>query len=284
MLIFNGKKQLPINYFPDKTLLLDGKEFFNIDNFNSLNKNIATITWQFENNEELVALIFYVKHLQSKGFKEIHLEMPYIPNARQDRVKNQEDIFTLKYFADIINSLNFKTVKVLDPHSYVSEALINNIQILTPEKYIKNFIEHIYKNYNISNDNLTLFFPDEGAMKRYSSLNFNLPYTFGIKQRDWSTGKILGLEISGNTTEFVNNKNILIIDDICSKGGTFYHSAKKLKELGAKEIFLFVTHCEQSIFSGELLKDNGLITKIYTTNSLLREENSKIYTENIMRY
>ena len=42
--------------------------------------------------------------------------MPYIPNARQDRVKGPEDVFTLKYFANVINALGFRTVTVLDPH------------------------------------------------------------------------------------------------------------------------------------------------------------------------
>ena len=59
----------------------------------------------------------------------------------------------------------------------------------------------------------------------------------------------------------------LIVDDICSKGGTFYHSAKKLKELGAKNIYLYITHCENSILEGELI-NSDLITKIYTTDSI----------------
>lgn len=64
---------------------------------------------------------------------------------------------------------------------------------------------------------------------------------------------------------------MLIIDDICSKGGTFYHSAKKLKELGANKIYLYVSHCENTIYAGELLKDNGLIEKIFTTDSILTD-------------
>ena len=65
-----------------------------------------------------------------------------------------------------------------------------------------------------------------------------------------------------------------IVDDICSKGGTFYHSALKLKEFGATNIYLYVTHCENSIYDGELLKNNGLIEKIYTTDSILTNTES----------
>ena len=69
--------------------------------------------------------------------------------------------------------------------------------------------------------------------------------------------------------------NALIIDDICSYGGTFYYSAKKLKELGADKIYLYVTHCENNILNGELLKDN-LIEKVFTTESIFTESNKKI--------
>lgn len=67
--------------------------------------------------------------------------------------------------------------------------------------------------------------------------------------------------------EIVKDKNILIVDDICSKGGTFYHSAQALKDAGAADIYLFITHCEDSIFKGSLL-ESGLIKHIYTTDSL----------------
>lgn len=54
------------------------------------------------------------------------------------------------------------------------------------------------------------------------------------------------------------------------KGGTFYHSAKKLKELGANDIYLYVTHCESTIFKGEMI-NSGLIKKIFTTSTLYKD-------------
>jgi ribose-phosphate pyrophosphokinase len=118
-----------------------------------------------------------------------------------------------------------------------------------------------------------LFFPDEGAMKRYSTM-FDLPYTFGIKKRDWTTGQIKGLEVTGQTEELTGSV-VLIVDDICSKGGTFYHSAKALRELGAKDVYLYVSHCENSIFEGELLKSD-LVTKVYTTNSIFAGVHNRV--------
>lgn len=261
---FPNCQSIQIDYFPDNTQLLK------INTFDRQNKDI-TLTWLFDGNEEMISLLYIVKHLKSRGFEHIDLVMPYIPNARQDRIKTNEDVFTLKYFAEFINWLKFDNVIVFDPHSSVSEALINDITIVRPKGLIKQAIS------KISDPELLMFYPDEGAMKRYSEM-INAPYAFGIKKRDWETGKILGLDVAGST-EMINGKNVLIVDDICSKGGTFLHSARKLKELGAKDIYLYVTHCENTIFEGELLT-SGLIKRIFTTNSIFvgHDDNIEVMT------
>lgn len=264
MIKLNGEI-VNINHFPDGTLLLKEEGVW-------CGGGAHKIEWYFESNEELVALIFLTKHLRSyDNTRKINLLLPYIPNARQDRVKTTEDVFTLKYFADIINYLNFNQVQVLDPHSSVSEALINNIVVCNPKNYIEKTLGRIESQYNYKQ--VLAFYPDEGAMKRYSGL-LDRPYAFGIKKRDWATGQILGLDAAGSTDK-IKDSTILIVDDICSRGGTFYHSAKKLKELGAKEIYLYVTHCENTILEGELLT-SGLIERVYTTNSIFTKEHEKI--------
>lgn len=258
MIKLNGKP-IEINKFPDGTLLIKEKP----------SDNKALITWRFENNEELVALIYITHHLRAHGVRRIHLLMPYIPNARQDRVKTDEDVFTLKYFAWVINSLNFDKVIVLDPHSSVSEALIDRIEVLSPADIIKE----VYNKIRTDDEEILMFYPDEGAMKRYSGM-ISAPYAFGIKERDWSTGKINGLSVFDGGHP-IDGKTILIVDDISSRGGTFYYSAKKLKELGAARVFLYVTHCENTILEGEVLT-SGLIERVYTTDSLFTAKHEKI--------
>ena len=189
-----------ISHFPDGATLMKQKISY------AIYHGGADIEWFFENNEELITLVYLTKHLRDNGVTDIYLKLPYIPNARQDRVKNPEDVFTLKYFADIINSLNFNSVQVMDAHSYVSVALINRVISYEPKQYISKAIE------NCNPD--VLFFPDEGAMKRYSSLA-TIEYAFGIKKRDWATGKIEGLDVAGCIDKIKNSK-ILIVDDICS--------------------------------------------------------------------
>ena len=235
------------NHFPDGTLLT--KLPYN-DN------DCIYIKWNYENDAELFTLICARRHYASR--KAI-LTMPYIPHARMDRVKSEQDVFTLKYFCEVINSLNFKAVIVLDPHSNVAPALINNIVLDPVDSYIRQALFH-------HSNNRALFFPDEGAMKRYTEEFSHIPFAFGMKKRDWATGKILGLDIL--QSENIVGKDVLIVDDICSRGGTFYHSAKALLEAGAASVSLYVTHCENTILEGEIFT-SGLIKQVYTTNSLV---------------
>lgn len=252
-------KEIILNKFPDRTMLLKP----DIDFSKYKDEKRITITWHFENNEEMVAVMFLTRHLQRNGILFIDLVMPYIPNARQDRVKSSNDVFTLKYFAEFINELALNTVTVLDPHSSVSEALFDNLVIETPEKYIDKAIAKIYEKTN--NEPLMAFYPDEGAMKRYAGM-LSMPCAFGIKKREWESGKIVGLDVAGEIDNIIG-KNIIIVDDISSRGGTFYHSAKKLKELGANKVYLYISHCEPTILDGEIFK-SGLIDKVFTTNSI----------------
>ena len=261
--------------FPDGTLLM--KLPFSPKPSNE-------IRWHYENDAELFKLICLVKSMREmyKGVR-IDLFMPYLPNARQDRVKNTEDVFTLKYFCEVINSLEFDTVFVTDVHSNVGLALLDRVREIRPWNYIHKALTSItfmetgdvmHEDREECYKNLLLFYPDEGAMKRYSG-EMGMPYIFGVKDRDWKTGQIKRLNLAGDVS-MIEGKNILIIDDICSKGGTFYYAAKELKEAGAANIYLYVTHCESTIYEGELLKEDSLIKHIFTTNSLLTAPNEKM--------
>ena len=246
-----------IKHFPDKTLLMKVAPVED-----------TTFTWRFENNEEFLALQMLVMHFRTHGIKNLKLHMPYIPNARQDRLKKETDIFTLKYFATLLNNLEFSEVVVLDAHSNVSLELINNIKEMPVKPYIEKVMEELQLNPNRD----YIFYPDKGARLRYSDM-LDFPNLYGEKVRDFETGQIKGLDIIGETP--IKGFRAFIIDDISSYGGTFYHCAKKLKEIGASEIYLYVSHAENSILDGELMKSN-LITKIYTTESIFTKQHEII--------
>lgn len=256
-----------VNHFPDGTQVLKFP-----DHSNTIISSISgfcKVSWFYDSDEEIFTLYSVVDWLRRIGIETICLEMPYLPNARMDRIKDTSENFSLKVFAKMINSLGFSKVRVYNVHSNVSEALIDNILSVLPDNDVSRCIE----DYNPD----VIFFPDEGACKRYSELDAvkesDLPVAFGIKKREWKTGKILGLDVVSDTD--LKGKKVLIVDDICSAGGTFKFSAMKLKELGASDVALYISHCEDNIKNGDLLKTD-LISKIYTTDSILHIEDPKI--------
>ena len=266
MITVNNEK-VNIEHFPDGTQRLKLKIEENIFDF--------FIKWLYESDTELFTLICIKRHIDDLKGKNCSttLLLPYIANARMDRVKNSDEVFTLKYFCQIINDLHFEHVVVLDPHSDVSTALLDRVIVDDAAHY---FHAHVLAELEteVGSKDLAIFFPDAGAMKRYSD-GFSGSYerTYGNKNRDWRSGKILGYEVVN--PEVVRDKNVLIVDDICSYGGTFYHAAKALKDAGAKNVYLAVTHAENSMVLGDMYNADGLIETIYTTNSIFNAWDEK---------
>ena len=186
--------------------------------------------------------------------------MKYIPYSRMDR-KIKGDVFTLKYFCQLINDLKFDGVEVLDPHSNVATGLLDRCR----EIDVSDFVGSVFCELDYKVD--YVFYPDNGACKRYSEiLKLSTPYFYGNKKRNLQTGEIVSYELVDCPD--IKDKNILIIDDLCAKGFTFYNAAQKLRENGAKEVYLYVSHCENSIYNGEIFKTD-LIDKVFTTDSIL---------------
>lgn len=270
MIILDGI-EVKVAHFPD------GTQRIVLDNLPKMKwRNMHEITWKFEREEELSTLIYVTRHLRNMPcIQEIYLNLLYLPNARMDRIHSHEEVFTLRGFADAINWLRFDVVRILDVHSNVGAALLNNVLVCTPEKYLKEVIGLIDETVP-----LVLYFPDEGAAKRYSGLLPGMQYCYGEKKRDWKTGKILGLDIKTNGID-LQKQTVLMVDDIIAYGGSLYYSAKELKRMGADTIYAYATHTENSILDKEkgtlikLLEDNT-VERLFTTGSLFVGEHDKI--------
>lgn len=265
--------------FPDGTQKIDF-EGLGRPTFEGIEEFGAKITWiGYQGDEELVRLAFITRHLQDVFNAEVDLLMPYVPNARMDRVKSQSEVFTLKHFADFINSLNFRHITIFDPHSNVTPALFKHVSVWTPENDIRRAIELTNAKY--------LYFPDEGAYKRYGDYFEGAQKLIGHKVRDWRTGEIKGLEISGTEGQTFEEGHfagcsVLMIDDIISYGGTLAYSADELFRLGFKHINAYASHTEKSVLNedkGTLIwrLKHGVVENIYTTNSLIQTKNHFIH-------
>lgn len=191
----------------------------------------------------------------------IELVIPYFPYARQDRVCVEGEALGAAVMANFINNLDFAKVTIWDAHSEVSPALLNRVINVEQVDLLKRCGE---LNQRLSTGELTLISPDAGASKKTikiaETFNGEPEVIQAQKVRNLKTGEILKTEILGN----VEGKKVLITDDICDGGRTFIELAKVLKNKGAVEISLFITH---GIFSKGLEVFEGLIDAIYTTDS-----------------
>jgi ribose-phosphate pyrophosphokinase len=224
-------------------------------------KPFNNIYWIYENDEEFFHL-FLLKNAVEKTTTQSNcaLIIHYFPHSRMDR-ENNEYAFSLKTAAQLINNMNFYKVIINEPHSDVTPALINNSSVI-------NWCLAALKETIEKSKCDSLFFPDGSAAKRYANKS-NLPYGIGNKLRNFKTGEITNYSVIGEIGE-----NVLIVDDLCSKGGTFINASKHLKKHGAKEVNLLVAHLENTVFSGNIFEH---INKIYTSSeNILRTKSDKI--------
>jgi ribose-phosphate pyrophosphokinase len=257
VILLNGV-ELEFKLFPNGETLVDGGQILE----HAVENN--DVAFKYENDSDLIKLMFLKNYLDDNNLKAA-LIIYYMPYSRMDRVEGSS-VFTLKYVSNLINSLNFAKVTLIEPHSDVSLALINKSTAKYPSIEL---LDQVIAEVGFKLEEDYLFFPDAGAQKRYIKVK-GYKQLVGFKVRDFQTGQIKKLDVVGN----VENEGfkVIIVDDLCSYGGTFIMSAEKLKEIGASEIYLLVGHCENSIYKGKIL-ETDLIDKVFTTNTILDEAN-----------
>jgi ribose-phosphate pyrophosphokinase len=221
---------------------------------------------RLRNFKDLELIICANQALREMGVKTIKLYVPYFIGARSDRKFVYGGVNYIKnVIAPIINSQNFDSVTVLDPHSDVLEACINNFNKINNFNLVKFALTDI-DNKNGAQDRICLVSPDAGAYKKIFDVaaHFNIDNLItATKVRDIKTGKIIHTEVP-NIDES-KNLNYVIVDDICDGGRTFIEIAKAIKEKDENaKIYLIVTH---GIFSNSFYELSKLFEKVYSTNS-----------------
>jgi ribose-phosphate pyrophosphokinase len=204
--------------------------------------------------------------LKNAGVKNVGLHVPYFLGARSDR-KFQEggSNYLKQVICPIINSQNFFTVIVLDPHSDVLEACLNNYEKIDNHLLVKHALTLI-DNKNGARERVCLVSPDAGAYKKI----FDVAKKFDInkvitatKVRDLKTGQILHTEVP--LQDLNEDIKYVIVDDICDGGRTFTEIAKAIRtQVPNARIYLVVTH---GIFSAGFEELEKYFERIYTTNS-----------------
>lgn len=218
----------------------------------------VSILWEFQSNEEIIEIIMLVDLIKQAGLNLISLNIPYIPFSRQDRMTDIKESFSLKTFCNLINSLNVPIVRVDDPHSDVTKALINNIKVREQHDIFKAY----FQSHKIDGVKRCLISPDGGALKKIHKLAniVNLPINQFSKSRCTKTGKLTDIKLASTESSIVGEE-CYIVDDICDGGATFIEIARKLQIFCPSKIVLMVTH---GFFTKGISIFNGIIDEIYT--------------------
>ena len=232
----------------------------------------VVITNRFTSASDIIRLLLAKDALKLKGISNVELIMPYLPYARQDRVCNDGESFSLKVFCDLINAMNFSKVTIIDCHSDVGPALLNNCVNISPSNFVKIVCFDI-ESYGV--EKLLLISPDAGSNKKCNKIFSEVGLFSDIikcdKKRNLETGELSGFEVFSND---LSGTDCLIVDDICDGGRTFIGVAEELKKKNAGNIYLYITH---GIFSNGFDDLKKHFKYIYTTDSFknISEESVK---------
>lgn len=247
-----------------KTMIFpDGQPHLKIDmaSIASLDRNAPLqIYSRLTNANDLMMVLFAKNTLDYLGFEHIELNISYLMAARMDRVMQDGEPFSLKVVANMLNLAAFKKIRIFDPHSEVSTAVIDRSYTVTNHDYVKDALADYLKKNGATP--FSLVSPDAGALKKIHKLAQYLNIENVVecmKERDVKTGALLSFK---TTVTDLSGQTCFIVDDICDGGGTFAGTAKMLKEKGAVKVVLIVSH---GIFSKGSIIDS--VDEIYTTDS-----------------
>ena len=232
-----------------------------------LNKVLLTSRLDlYENpNEFIMNIIFAADCLKRQGVS-VDLFIPCLPYARQDRKNGRNVALTSSVVLKMFENY-FDKIYVMDLHApqlegYISKPLINlnpdNIFLEVIRKEIK---KHNYKTFS-EDWKWVVVSPDAGGVKRAKRFAdaLGLPIAIIHKTRDPITNKSISHTLIGDVT----GKNCIIVDDMIDSGGTLVDANNMLKEQGAKEVLLTISH-------GVLSKPNDHLSELkgYVLNTVI---------------
>ena len=218
-------------------------------------------------NDNLMELLLCIDALKRSSAKNITAVIPYFGYARQDRKVVPRTSISAKLVSNLITKAGADRVVTVDLHAGQIQGFfdipVDNL-FATPI-----FGRHAKK--NIKSKNIICVAPDVGGTERARALGKYLNANLAIvDKRRPAPGKSKVMNVIGN----VRDKTCIIVDDIIDSGGTIVNAAKALKDRGAREVFVYITH---GVLSGEAVQKikKSVIKKLVITDSIDNSERVK---------
>ena len=211
-------------------------------------------------NDNLMELLLCIDALKRSSAKNITAVIPYFGYARQDRKVVPRTSISAKLVSNLITKAGADRVVTVDLHAGQIQGFfdipVDNL-FATPI-----FARHVRK--KIKSKKIVCVAPDVGGTERARALGKLLNVGLAIvDKRRPKPGQSQVMNVIGDVKE----KTCVIVDDIIDSGGTIVNAAKALKERGAKEVYVYITH---GVLSGDAVKKikNSVIKNLVITDTI----------------
>lgn len=205
--------------------------------------------------------------------RRINVIMPFLYEGRQHKRNGRESLdcaYALMELRDMgVN--NFITFDAHDPRVQNSTPLSGFDNFTPPYQFIKALLNS-EEDLLVDKDHLIVISPDEGALDRaiYFATVLGVDTGMFYKRRDYSTivnGKnpIVAHEFLGDN---IDGKDIIIIDDMISSGGSMIDTAKQLKKMNARRVYICCTFglFTEGLKAFDEAYEMGYFDKVVTTD------------------
>ncbi len=218
-------------------------------------------------NDNLMELLLSIDALKRSSAKNITAVIPYFGYARQDRKVVPRTSISAKLVSNLITKAGADRVVTVDLHAGQIQGFfdipVDNL-FATPI-----FARHIKK--KIKSKKIICVAPDVGGTERARALGKLLNAGLAIvDKRRPKPGQSQVMNVIGD----VRDKTCIIVDDIIDSGGTIINAAKALKDRGAKEVFVYITH---GVLSGDAVKKikSSVIKNLVITDTIENHQKTK---------
>jgi len=220
----------------------------------------------------LIELLLMQDAIREAGANKIITIIPYFGYARQDKIFQKGEVISAKSLAKLI-SINSNQVVTIDPHK---EHILDFFSIPASSISAINDLSYYLKDKDLD----LILAPDKGAVDRVKNAAKIINCDFDYMEKTRIDG--YNIQVKPKNLD-VKNKNIAIIDDIISTGGTMAVSINELKKQKAKKIYVCYTH---GLFIGDAIRKLNSVKcdEIISTDTILTQFSKVKLANTISRF
>ena len=192
---------------------------------------------------------------------EVLVVVPYLGYARQDREFLPGEIISMKVLARLFRGAGASKIIVVDIHSKIG---LKHFKIKSENITAIPDLVRYFKKMNLKNP--LVISPDQGGKQRAKEFadEYKSDFIALKKQRDRKTGKV---QIKNDNLEEVSGRDLILVDDMISTGGSIVKATEFLKKQKCKRVFVACTHALLINDAEKKIRKAG-VTKIISANTI----------------